>query len=135
MLRHGPSHGHGMTTEHNGELFEWLISLRFLPELARGYTAALVRLGFDDLQSLREVCVCVCLVSCLPIIKNLDLSNFQYYYCPVLRSISLYEVHTAVYQEVVVFSFFPPAGYRWCVLRSLRAGSRWWILFSYHACP
>ncbi|CAN0525125.1 unnamed protein product, partial [Ectocarpus sp. 12 AP-2014] len=39
---------------YNGLLFEWLISLRFQPEDARGYTTALVRLGFDDLQSLRE---------------------------------------------------------------------------------
>jgi len=37
------------------QLFDWLISLRFLPEDAQGYTAALVSLGFDDLQSLREV--------------------------------------------------------------------------------
>lgn len=36
-------------------LFDWLISLRFKPEDAQGYTAALVSLGFDDLQSLREV--------------------------------------------------------------------------------
>ncbi|CAM9465215.1 unnamed protein product, partial [Ectocarpus sp. 12 AP-2014] len=50
----GP-HGHGAAAGgYNGLLFEWLISLRFQPEDARGYTTALVRLGFDDLQSLRE---------------------------------------------------------------------------------
>jgi len=38
------------------QLFEWLISLRFNPEDAQGYTTALLSLGFDDLQSLREVC-------------------------------------------------------------------------------
>lgn len=54
-MLHPGHHRHGMR-EHNGrqQLFEWLISLRLIDE-AQGYTAALVRLGFDDLQSLREV--------------------------------------------------------------------------------
>ncbi len=51
------------------QLFDWLISRRFKPEDAQGYTAALVSLGFDDLQSLREVCVRnfypVMLVACM----------------------------------------------------------------------
>ncbi|CAM9883050.1 unnamed protein product, partial [Ectocarpus fasciculatus] len=56
----GP-HGHGAAAGgYNGLLFEWLISLRFQPEDARGYTTALVRLGFDDLQSLREARECCC---------------------------------------------------------------------------
>lgn len=51
---HGGPHRCGVE-DHNGLLFEWLISLRFTPEDARGYATALVRLGFDDLQSVREV--------------------------------------------------------------------------------
>lgn len=54
-MLHPGHHRRGMS-EQNGrqQLFEWLISLRLHDE-AQGYTAALVRLGFDDLQSLREV--------------------------------------------------------------------------------
>lgn len=56
MLRSGLHSRRGLG-DHGGNvlLFEWLISLRFTPEDARGYATALVRLGFDDLQSVREV--------------------------------------------------------------------------------
>lgn len=51
----GDQRGHQQHDEGRGLLFSWLTSLRISSEDAREYTNALVALGFDDLQSIREV--------------------------------------------------------------------------------
>ena len=51
----GDQRGHQHHDEGRGLLFSWLTSLRISAEDAREYTNALVALGFDDLQSIREV--------------------------------------------------------------------------------
>lgn len=51
----GDQRGHQQHGEGRGLLFSWLTSLRISSEDAREYTNALVALGFDDLQSVREV--------------------------------------------------------------------------------
>lgn len=51
----GDQRGHQQHEEGRDLLFSWLTSLRISSEDAREYTNALVALGFDDLQSIREV--------------------------------------------------------------------------------